>query len=36
MSALHLIGRSRELFTTDLEMIEDLIMKLVNQSRFLI
>jgi FlaA1/EpsC-like NDP-sugar epimerase len=36
MNALHLIGRSRELFTTDLEMAEDLITKLVNQSRFLI
>jgi len=36
MNALHLIGRSSELFTTDLEMAEDLITKLVNQSRFLI
>jgi FlaA1/EpsC-like NDP-sugar epimerase len=36
MNALHLIGRSSELFTTDLEMAEDLISKLVNQSRFLI
>ena len=36
MKALHLIGRSRELFTTDLEMAEDLLTKLVNQGRFLI
>ena len=36
MNALHLIGRDRELFTTDLERAEDLITKLVNQSRFLI
>jgi len=36
MNALHLIGRSRELFTADLEMVGDLITKLVNQSRFLI
>jgi FlaA1/EpsC-like NDP-sugar epimerase len=36
MNALHLIGRSSELFTSDLEMAEGLISKLVNQSRFLI
>ena len=36
MNVLHLIGRSRELFTTDLETSEDFITKLVNQSRFLI
>ena len=36
MNVLHLIGRSSELFTSDMEIVEDLITKEVNQSRFLI
>ncbi len=36
MNVLHLIGRSSDLFTSDIEIVEDLITTEVNKSRFLI